>query len=205
MKQMATVDEYLEALPEGDRAALERVRKIIKAAAPEAVETISYQMPTFKYHGPLVGFAAFKNHLSFFAMGKTAMHAFSKELESYDTTKGSIHFTADRPLPAALIKKIVKKRIEENLQSSPMAGRKPPRRKPRHPMPDYVKSALRERGLTEAYNQRPPYQRNDYIGWITQAKQEATRRKRLEQMLDELERGDVYMKMAYKPRKKAAR
>jgi uncharacterized protein YdhG (YjbR/CyaY superfamily) len=205
MKQVTSVDEYLEALPEGDRAALERLRKIVKAAAPEAVETISYRMPTFKYHGPLVSFAAFKNHLSFFAMGRSAMDAFSKELQSYDTTKGSIHFTADRPLPAALIKRIVKKRIEENLHSSGVAGRKPPSRRPRHPMPDYVKRALRERGLTEAYKQRPPYQRNDYIGWITQAKQEATRRKRLDQMLDELERGDVYMKMAYKPRKKAAR
>jgi uncharacterized protein YdhG (YjbR/CyaY superfamily) len=205
MKQVTSVDEYLEGLPEDDRDALERLRKIIIKAAPEAVETISYGMPAFKYHGQLVGFAAFKKHLSFFPMSTSVFDAFSGELETYDTTKGTVHFTADRPLPAVLIKKIVNKRIAENLQPSGRTGRKQASKRPRHPVPDYIKSALGERGLNEAYNQRPPYQRNDYIGWITQAKQEATRRKRLDQMLDELERGDVYMKMAYKPRKKAAR
>lgn len=69
----------------------------------------------------------------------------------------------------------------------------PPR--PRYPMPDYIRDALESRGLTEAYRARPPYQRNDYIGWITRAKREETRQKRINQMLDELEKGDVYMKM----------
>ena len=69
----------------------------------------------------------------------------------------------------------------------------PPR--PRYPMPDYIRGALESRGLTEAYRARPPYQRNDYIGWITRAKREETRQKRINQMLDELEKGDVYMKM----------
>jgi uncharacterized protein YdeI (YjbR/CyaY-like superfamily) len=69
-------------------------------------------------------------------------------------------------------------------------------------MPDYVKEALEERGLFDAYKNRPPYQQNDYIGWTTRAKREATRQKRLAQMLDELERGDVYMKMEYKPLKR---
>lgn len=205
MKKATSVNEYLEALPVEERDALERLRKIIRTAAPDAEETINYGMPTFKYHGMLVSFAAFKNHLSFFGMSASVVDAHKKELQDYDTTKGSIHFTADKPIPAALIKKIVKQRMEENLQSSQMAGRKPPVKRPRHPMPGYVKRALAERGLTKAYNQRPPYQRNDYIGWITQAKQEATRLKRLDQMLDELERGDIYMKMAYKPRQKAAR
>jgi uncharacterized protein YdeI (YjbR/CyaY-like superfamily) len=66
-------------------------------------------------------------------------------------------------------------------------------------MPDYVKEALEERGLFDAYKSRPPYQQNDYVGWITRAKREATRQKRLAQMLDELEQGDVYMKMEYNP------
>lgn len=67
----------------------------------------------------------------------------------------------------------------------------------RHPMPDEVAAALRERGLEEAYAARPPYQRNDYLGWIAGAAREETRRKRLAQMLDELERGGVYMNMKW--------
>jgi len=74
-------------------------------------------------------------------------------------------------------------------------------KRPRHPMPEFVRTALESRNLIEAYLRRPAYQQNDYIGWITRAKLPATRKKRLEQMLDELFRGDVYMKMAYCPRK----
>jgi uncharacterized protein YdeI (YjbR/CyaY-like superfamily) len=70
-------------------------------------------------------------------------------------------------------------------------------------MPLFVRRALLQRGLMDAYRDRPPYQRNDYIGWITRAKRPATQQKRLEQMLDELERGDLYMKMAYRQRKRS--
>lgn len=70
-----------------------------------------------------------------------------------------------------------------------------------HPMPDFVREALDKAGLFDAYHARPPYQQNDYIGWITRAKLESTRQKRLDQMLDELQRGDVYMKMKWKPKK----
>ncbi len=72
----------------------------------------------------------------------------------------------------------------------------PPR--PRYPMPEYIRKALEARGLRDAYDARPPYQRNDYIGWITRAKRPETQEKRLNQMLDELQKGDVYMKMAWK-------
>ena len=72
--------------------------------------------------------------------------------------------------------------------------------RPIHPMPVYVKEALIERGLLNAYRSRPPYQQNDYIGWINRAKRLETKQKRLNQMLDELEPGDVYMKMPYRPR-----
>ncbi|HSR47708.1 MAG TPA: YdeI/OmpD-associated family protein [Anaerolineales bacterium] len=71
-------------------------------------------------------------------------------------------------------------------------------------MPSFVREALVERGLMERYAQRPPYQRNDYIGWITRAKRVETQRSRLHQMLDELETGDVYMKMTYRPKKRLA-
>lgn len=73
--------------------------------------------------------------------------------------------------------------------------------RPRYPMPDFVKDALVERGLFDAYKSRPPYQQNDYVGWITRAKREETKQKRLTQMLDELEQGDVYMRMEYRPRR----
>jgi uncharacterized protein YdeI (YjbR/CyaY-like superfamily) len=74
-------------------------------------------------------------------------------------------------------------------------------KRPLHPMPEFVRKALEERNLMSAYLQRPAYQQNDYIGWITRAKLPATQQKRLEQMLDELFRGDAYMKMAYRAKK----
>jgi uncharacterized protein YdeI (YjbR/CyaY-like superfamily) len=74
----------------------------------------------------------------------------------------------------------------------------PPR--PRYPMPEYVREALESRGVMDAYNARPPYQRNDYIGWITRAKRIETQEKRLNQMLEELEKGGVYMKMKWRPK-----
>ena len=74
------------------------------------------------------------------------------------------------------------------------------RERPRHPMPGDVRDALEERGLMDAYRDRPPYQQNDYVGWISRAKRAGTRERRLGQMLDELERGDRYMKMAWGPR-----
>ncbi|WP_324667994.1 YdeI/OmpD-associated family protein [Geochorda subterranea] len=72
-------------------------------------------------------------------------------------------------------------------------------RRPRHEMPDFVREALMASGLMPRYLERPPYQQNDYIGWITQARRDDTRQKRLQQMLDELARGDVYMKMPWRP------
>jgi uncharacterized protein YdeI (YjbR/CyaY-like superfamily) len=73
-------------------------------------------------------------------------------------------------------------------------------KRPRHPMPDVVREALDSSGLMDAYQSRPAYQQNDYLGWISRAKRQSTKDKRLQQMLDELERGDVYMKMPYKPK-----
>ena len=74
-------------------------------------------------------------------------------------------------------------------------------RRPLHPMPDYVREALEASGLMQAYRDRPPYQRNDYVGWITRAKREDTRRRRLQQMLDELAQGDTYMRMEWSPQR----
>ncbi len=109
-----SVDEYLALVPHDARAALEKLRKTIKTAAPDTTETISYQMPTFKYQGrALVGFAAFKNHCSLFPYSAKIMNLCKEELESYETSKGTIRFPVDRPLPSAVVRKIVKTRIEE--------------------------------------------------------------------------------------------
>jgi uncharacterized protein YdhG (YjbR/CyaY superfamily) len=107
------VDEYLAGVPQEARATLEKLRKTIKAAAPMASEGISYQMPMYKHHGMVVGFAAFKNHCSIFP-GAGVMDVYKEELKHYDTSKGTIRFPANKPLPAALIKKLVKARIAEN-------------------------------------------------------------------------------------------
>jgi uncharacterized protein YdhG (YjbR/CyaY superfamily) len=108
------IDEYLATAPEDAKAALQKLRKIIMAAAPKATETISYQIPTFKHEGGLVGFAAFKNHCSLFVMSVSVMNAHKDLLKTYHTTKSAIHFTTDKPLPAALVTKLVKARIAEN-------------------------------------------------------------------------------------------
>ena len=114
MAAPTSVEDYLAALPEAPRAALEKLRKTIKAAAPEAAETISYQMPAFKLHGRfLVSYAAFKNHCSLFPYSAKVMDLCKAELETYETSKGTIRFPVDRPLPAPVIRKIVKTRIEE--------------------------------------------------------------------------------------------
>jgi len=108
-----TIDEYLDALPEKEMMALHKLRKVIKSVAPHAEEVISYGMPAFKYHGMLVYFAAFKNHCSFFP-GSSQIIKLYDELKPFKTAKGTIQFTADKPLPVALVRKIVKARMEEN-------------------------------------------------------------------------------------------
>ena len=109
-----TMDAYIAAQTPDARAALERLRKQIRAAAPKATEGISWGMPSFKLEGQLVGFAAFKDHYSFFPMSVEVMDALGKEIEPYRTSKGTLQFTAARPLPAALVRTIVKARIAEN-------------------------------------------------------------------------------------------
>lgn len=108
-----TVDDYLARLPEEARTTLEKIRKTIKAAAPKAEEVISYQMPMYKHHGMVVGFAAFKDHCSIFP-GANAIATHRDELKAYGTSKGTIRFPIGKPLPAALVKKLVKERVAEN-------------------------------------------------------------------------------------------
>ena len=113
MKKFASVAAYLRAVPPAPRAALQKLRRTIKAAAPQATEVISYGIPMFKHHGMLVGYAAFKDHCSLF-MSTSLTKAHQQALASYDTSKGTIRFAADKPLPAALVRKLVKARIAQN-------------------------------------------------------------------------------------------
>lgn len=110
----SNVDQYLARLPEDIRAALVRLRKTIKAAAPKADEVISYQIPAYKQKGLLVGFAALKTHCTFHIMSVQVTRAHAEDLKGYKLGKASIRFAANKPLPAALVTKLVKARIAEN-------------------------------------------------------------------------------------------
>lgn len=111
-----TIDEYIAGFPKDVQKILEQVRATIQKAAPEAKEAIKYAMPAFTLNGNLVFFAAFKNHIGFYALPSGNV-AFKKELAAYKTGKGSIQFPIDKPMPLSLITKIVKYRIKENLEA----------------------------------------------------------------------------------------
>jgi uncharacterized protein YdhG (YjbR/CyaY superfamily) len=114
-KTAKNVDEYLAAVPEPAQSSLKHIRAVIQSVVPkETTEVISYGIPMFKYNGMLVGYAAFKNHCSFFPTGSGVLDQFEKELTGYRTSKGTIQFPSDKPLPDALVKKIVRARVQEN-------------------------------------------------------------------------------------------
>jgi uncharacterized protein YdhG (YjbR/CyaY superfamily) len=116
------VDEYLAGVPEPARSTLNKVRAMIRAAAPpEATEAISYGIPTFKYKGALVAFAAFTNHCSLFPMSYAVIDAFKKDLKAFEVSKGTIRFPMNKPLPATLLKKMVKARVAEKERKKPPA------------------------------------------------------------------------------------
>jgi uncharacterized protein YdhG (YjbR/CyaY superfamily) len=110
----ADVDEYLAALPAAKRGALQKVRAAIRAAAPRAEEGFSYGLPAFRLDGrPLVCYGASANHCSFFPMSPAVIRAHAEDLKRYETSKGTIRFPPDEPLPAALVRKLVNARIAE--------------------------------------------------------------------------------------------
>lgn len=110
-----TIDEYLADLSIGQRIALEKLRRTIRAVAPKAEECISYGLAAFRLNGRmLVGFGASANHCAFYLMSGSTVEAHLDELKDYATSKGTIRFQADNPLPAALVRKLVKARIAEN-------------------------------------------------------------------------------------------
>jgi uncharacterized protein YdhG (YjbR/CyaY superfamily) len=108
-----TVDEYLSSVPEPARTTLNTIRAVIRSVVPaEATEVISYGVPTFKYNGPVIWFAAFSNHCSVFPTA-SVIEKFKDDLKAYRTSKGTIQFAVDKPLPASLVKKMVKARLAE--------------------------------------------------------------------------------------------
>ena len=124
----ASIDEYITTFPVEIEAILQELRTTIKAAAPEAEEKISYQMPTFALKGNLVHFAAYPNHIGFYP-APSGITAFAAELSRYKRAKGSVQFPLDEPLPLELISRIVAFRVAENLQKAAEKGHKKKREK----------------------------------------------------------------------------
>jgi len=113
----STIDEYISSFPKDIQKVLEEIRSAIRKAAPDAVEAISYGIPTFKLNGNLVHFAAFKNHIGFYPT-PNGIEEFEKELSVYKQGKGSVQFPLDKPLPLTLITKIVKYRAKKNTEKA---------------------------------------------------------------------------------------
>jgi uncharacterized protein YdhG (YjbR/CyaY superfamily) len=114
-KVAGNIDEYIEQFPANVQAILQKLRGTIKKTAPAAEEVISYQMPAFKYHGMLVYFAGYKNHVGFYPTS-SPMKVFKDRLTDYKTSKGAIQFPINDAIPLTLVKDIVKFRIKENLE-----------------------------------------------------------------------------------------
>jgi uncharacterized protein YdhG (YjbR/CyaY superfamily) len=107
-------DEFLAAIPEPAHSALQKLRAQIRAAAPDAEEYMGYGVPAFRQNGALVSYAAAKTHLSFYIQSPKTLEAFAAALTAFKTSKGAISFQPDKPIPAALVKKLVKARLAEN-------------------------------------------------------------------------------------------
>jgi uncharacterized protein YdhG (YjbR/CyaY superfamily) len=114
--QYSNVDEYITLFPSSIRKGLTEIRKTIKAAAPDAEEVISYNMPAYRLHGILVYFAAMKNHYGFYPTAAPMDH-FKEKLKKYETSKGAIRLPLDEPIPVKLIAEIVKWKIKDNLSA----------------------------------------------------------------------------------------
>lgn len=113
-KKATTIDEFIATYPKETQLLLDKMRATIQKAAPQATETINYGIPTFLLNGNLVHFSAFKKHIGFYP-APSGILAFRKELSKYKGAKGSVQFPLDKPLPLALISRIVKFRVKENM------------------------------------------------------------------------------------------
>ena len=121
MEKHAAVDKYIRSFPPDVQRTLQQIRQTIRSAAPEAEETISYQMSAFKLNGVLVYYAAFKDHVSLFPTG-SGIEAFKAELASYKTSKGTVQFPLDKPVPLDLVRRIVELRVKEDREKAAPKG-----------------------------------------------------------------------------------
>lgn len=110
-----TIDDFIGQFPKETQVLLQKVRETIKAVVPEATEAISYGIPTFKFHGNLVHFAGYAHHIGFYP-GASSILVFAEELSEYKTSKGTVQFPLDKPIPFDLIRKITEFRLDENLK-----------------------------------------------------------------------------------------
>jgi uncharacterized protein YdhG (YjbR/CyaY superfamily) len=117
-----TIDDYIAGFPPEVQEILQKIRSVIRQAAPDAQEAISYAMPTFKLHGNLVHFAAFKHHIGFYPI-PSGIEQFQEELAGYKSAKGSVQFPLDQPIPYDIIHKIVLFRVQENLNKGNPSAR----------------------------------------------------------------------------------
>jgi len=112
-----SIDDHISAFPPETQHLLQQVRDTIKAVAPEATETISYGIPTFQFHGNLVHFAGYAHHIGFYP-GASSIREFTKDLSGYKTSKGTIQFPLDKPIPFDLVRRITEFRLAENLEKA---------------------------------------------------------------------------------------
>ena len=122
-KKATTIDEFIATYPKETQLLLDKMRATIQKAAPQATETINYGIPTFLLNGNLVHFSAFKKHIGFYP-APSGILAFRKELSKYKGAKGSVQFPLDKPLPLALISRIVKFRVKENMSKEKIKRKK---------------------------------------------------------------------------------
>lgn len=122
------VDEYIASFPKATQKLLQQLRKTIRKAAPEAEEVISYQMPAYNLYGKLVYFAGYEKHIGFYPM-PSAIDNFKKQLDNYNTSKGTVQFPLDEPLPIALVTEMTVFRMKENLAAAELKGKLKPKAK----------------------------------------------------------------------------
>lgn len=196
-EKLKTIDEYIAAQEASIQHVLQSLRETILEAAPECEERLAWQMPSFWQGEYLIHFAVMKNYLGIFP-GKDYLIEFEERLSSFSTTKAMIRMNYDA-VDHGLVREILAWRLGL-IKDSGEKKRTPARAM--YAMPEEMKEALKREGLEEAYALRPPYQRNDYIAWVVEAKREETKKSRLEQMLQELRDQDKFKNQPYKMSKK---
>lgn len=158
-----TVDQYISSFPTDVQALLRQMRSTVKAAAPGAEELISYGMPTYKLHGNLVHFAAFKNHIGFYPV-PSGIAAFQKELEPYKSAKGSAQFPLTGPLPLQLVERIVKFRVKENEEKASLKKGKSGAKESLSALSAPAQRALANNGITTV-KQLAKFTRNEVLSF----------------------------------------